>query len=256
MIPPEIIDHVLGFLQWDRITLKFCAQAHPTLSKLVERHIYVHLTVHNFASSHPGTYHSSDLFRLISQNPEISKSVRSFRMDLLIPSFFQPFYTDDNYEELALILPLLTQLEAVFLSASGAGGSCGWYDLRESFRIAFINCLQLPSLTDVKLSFLKNFPLSILDLSRSLKRLSLSGTFDYSSGSSQVYPSLDSLLLNGCLSMDAIISWLRSRSLLSLEYESDFRPLSRLLEVSADSLTTLKIHVPHECMFHSLRPIN
>jgi len=43
MLPPEIGDHILGFLQ-DSKALEACA---TTLAQLAERHRYAHITVQN-----------------------------------------------------------------------------------------------------------------------------------------------------------------------------------------------------------------
>jgi hypothetical protein len=158
-----------------------------------------------------------------------------------------------DYQDWEGILPALTQLEAVFLSANSP---VDWDDpILLSFRTAFTNCLRQPTLTDVKISNINAFPLSALSHSSSIKRVLLLGNFSHlPSTSSLVYPSLDSLVLYNCSSMDIVTSWAQSRSLRSLEFDSrDFRPLSPFLEVCANTLTTLKIRIPHECThFHIL----
>ena len=253
MLPPEIIDHVLSFLQWDRATLKACAQI-LRLSKLVERHLYAHLTVRNLHVNSwnrtSDAYYPSDLLKLTLDNPNIPKHVRSLRINLDVPQGWLSVAAP-KYHELELILPALTQLQAILLSSLS---SCiGWHDLRESFRTAFTNCLRLPTLTDVKVSNINAFPLSALDHCSSLKRLLLLGSFHYLPPvSSLPHLSLDSLVLHQCTSMETVTSWMESRSLHSLDFNGDFRLFSQLLEVCANTLTTLMVHVPHTCTLHSL----
>jgi hypothetical protein len=244
MFPPEVIDHVLSFLQRDRATLECCAQVHPSLSQLVERHLYAHITIQNFYKGNSDAYYPSDFLKRILDNPNIPKHVRSLRINLFV---FRGILSD-GYREFEMILPTLTQLQAIFLS-SGTGTPVVWSDLRESFRIALTNCLQLPTLTDVKVSNLKSFPLSALDHSSSLKGLLLSGDFaSVPSVPSLVYPSLDALILDHCSSMNIVTSFVKSRNLRSLDFmRGSFGFFSRLLEVCANTLTTLKIHVSHEC---------
>ncbi len=253
MLLPEIIDHVLSFLQWDHATLKVCAQVHPSISKVVERHLYAHLTVQNFTSwNESDAYCPSDLLKRILDNPNIANYIRSLRINLFV---FRGLLSGGilNYQELECILPALPQLQAILLS-SGTETPVGWNELRESFRTAFTDCLRLPTLTDVKVSNIKAFPLSALDSCRSLKRLFLLGNLSYlPSVSSISYQSLDSLVLYHCSSMEIVTSWAESHSLRSLDFIGDFRQFSRLLDVCANTLTTLKVRVPHDCAhIHSL----
>ena len=248
MLPPEIIDHVLSFLQWDRATLKACAQI-LRLSKLVERHLYAHLTVQNLNFTSwirtSDAYYPSDLLKLTLDNPNIPKHIRSLRINLFVSKGWLSAAAS-NYQELESILPALTQLQAILLSSTNS--SIRWHDLRESFRISFTNCLRLPTLTDVKVSNIDAFPLSALDHCSSLKRLLLLGSFRYlPSASSLPHPSLDSLVLHQCSSMETVTSWMESRSLHSLDFNGDFMLFSQLLEVCANTLTTLMVHVPHTC---------
>jgi len=118
MFPPEIIDHILSFLQWDHATLKVCAQVHPSISRLVERHLYAHLAVQNINYNREA-YLPLDLFKLILDNPNIAKHARSLRIVLFV--FSSPFSLVTRIhrlQELEPILPALTQLEASLLSCN------------------------------------------------------------------------------------------------------------------------------------------
>jgi hypothetical protein len=248
MFPPEIIDHILSFLQWERATLKVCARGHPSLEKLVERHLYAHLTVERSPSLISDDYEPSDLLKCIVDSPNIANHVRSLRI-----SVFR-----GDCQPLESILPMVTQLQAFSLS----GISVGWDDLPESFRTAITNCLRLPTLTNVNISNINSFPLSALDHSSSLKRLSLSGIFHRLASVSPpfYYPPLD-LILDDCssTSTEIITSWVESRNLHSLRSNGDLGQVSRLLEVCANTLTTLMVRIPDDCThitFHCLRPIN
>lgn len=147
IFPPEMIDHVLSFLQWDQATLKVCAEAHPSLSNLAERHLYRHLTIQDHTSWYSDGYCPHVLLKLIVDNPGVVKHVRSLRM-------FLTSYA--GYRALEPILSAVTQLQAILLSFS----SC-WDSIHESFRTSFTNCLQLPTLTDVKILQVDSFPLWI-----------------------------------------------------------------------------------------------
>jgi len=249
MFPPEIVDHILSFLQWDRAALSVCAKAHPSISKLVERHFYVHLSV----GDSPAYYYSpSDLLERTINNPNIAKYVRSLQISLSVTPWNSNFYWD-----MGLILHKVTQLQAIDLSSPHA--TFTWYHLCESFRTAFISCLKLPTLTDVQLSGINAFPLSVLNHSSSLKRLSLlRSSCDPHSVSPFVYSRLDSLVLHDCSStaVEKIITWAESSDLRSLEFLGDLRSFTRLLEVYANTLTDVKVLVPHDSKMQGIKDLH
>jgi len=220
-----------------------------------ERHLYAQLTIQNFPSQNPDAYRPPELHKLIHDNPNIAKYVRTLQINVQATQQYYSFIRAwplmaTGLQELDSILPMLTQLEGISLS-SGENKSTSWFYLPESFRTIFTNCLRLPTLTDVRISNIA-FPLSVLDSTRSLKSLSLSGDLNYHLSASPIaHPTLDTLILYNCSLLKNIAGWLSTRNLRSLDLKDDdnIGALPSLLKACSDTLTTLKVHVPYHCKY-------
>jgi hypothetical protein len=69
LLPPELIDHIFSFLRGDISALKACSEAHPSVSRLAERHLYADIWTF--------PHEDSDLLGQLSENPRLLEHPRA-----------------------------------------------------------------------------------------------------------------------------------------------------------------------------------
>jgi hypothetical protein len=240
MFPPEILDYIFSFLDGNLSSLKSCFDADPLFSYVVERHLYAHITVYNGHSDEPHTFHYSELSKFLSHNPHVGKYVRSLRIDVASG--------ERGWDiELASILPILQQLETITLDSQDRADLM-WGDLHESFQNAFIDCLT-PSLKDIHITGIKDFPLFVLDKCENLKRLSFQELF-YSTPWTEPYSPchrLEHLSIKSWYRSSWAFSGIKLPNLRSFVFQpvmsGDFRFLSSHLHAWSTTLTTLELEL-------------
>jgi hypothetical protein len=170
MIPLDIFDNILSFLQLDHDTLISCLKAHPLLSNLIKPHFFVHIGLCNFCpSSLPvNSFSHSKLYNILCTEPHIANYIRTLYIELRAPGDNQT--KAEAYHETSLILASIPLLHKIVLYQN-IENPLVWDDLDDSFNIALRKCLQLPTLKKVTVT-ISPFPLDILD-SHSLDELSL-----------------------------------------------------------------------------------
>ena len=187
-VPPEIIDHI--FRQLDPTTLATCSHANPYLSAFAEPHLYADIVVFDAgeteidAEDDRRTFLASDLHKLLIDSPQITKYVRKLEICL---------YTIAA-DRIAPILPMLLQLEVLFVTSVFYGY---WQQLSREFREAFTDRLSssFSILKEVSIIRLCNFPLSIYDNCKTVKRIGFYGQTNYEHDLEGIPPVLDSLSL-------------------------------------------------------------
>ena len=234
MVPVEILDYIFGLLDGDKSSLEACSKVNPSFAKIVERHLYAHLgIVSDFPLSFndPHAFSCSQLSKLLSENPQVVKYIRSLRLEMNRGS--------EGMMELTSILPMLSNLERIFLRS---WSPVSWPILDELFRKTFIDCLL--HLKGLFLDSIGDFPLSILDKCDNLKRLSL-----YNFYSDPVQQSLccrlEYLSVKYCRNFLSRLSGLNLRNLRSFVFspfaDRDFDQLQMLFQACSTSLTTLEL---------------
>jgi len=253
MLPFDIIDHILSFLQWDRAALTSCSEADPLLSRIAERHFYARITVEEqiAPSSDPYTFDQYQLYKRLHDNPRIAKYVRDLHLPVSPVSHMLciPDMSTKQEPTIHLILPMLPLLERIALACPSKYVS--WNHLPEKFQQAFMDCLRLPTIKELSLSDITDFPLSSFNRSQTLKKLELRGvmTFENPYPSSSLRPSFDSLSLYRCPPIAKILPWAKTQTLRSLEIgpETDLIELPLLLQVWGPSLTSLNLNMGYGC---------
>jgi len=260
LLPTDVVDHILSFLQSDITTLETCSRSHPTLSKLSERYIYAKVTLHNdkwIVIPDGLTEKISKFAKIIAKNPNIAKHVRNLKV-----------YVDDNVNSnkttatylnnVASMLPTFSRLKKITLSGFGRGSCMSWHTLPVTFCQAFQHLLRVQCIEDVSILYAHFLPLSLLNDCKTL-RLTLHFCLDiqYDKGfiEDQPYQPLEHLYIQYCYEeMEKIASWVQLRSLRSLrvtlDEQSEFKDfLPQLLAACSSTLIKLDLDIAHLCMF-------
>jgi len=171
VIPLDIIDNILSFLQLEHDSLISCLKAYPHLSNLVKPHFFLHIGLCNFCpSSQPVNFFShSKLYNILSTEPHIVNYIRTLCIELRGPENNET--RAEAYRETSLVLTSLPLLHKIVLYPN-IKKPLTWDDLDDSFNIALRKCLQLPTLKRVTV-VISPFPVDILDHFHSLDELSL-----------------------------------------------------------------------------------
>jgi hypothetical protein len=192
-LPFDILDHIFGLLKSDPKSLIACSKAHPLFIPIAERYRYYHVIVHTGSTDFPYSFKPIRLMKLISATPRIVNHVRIFQIEFNPSQFksyrrrlFKPFLGD-----IALLLPRFLHMECLMLSTKDYREL--WTELPHSFRTAVEGCLYLPTLEEVHVGHLEQFPLSILDNHTNINLFSLSTTPKIPEYSETIYPQLKSL---------------------------------------------------------------
>jgi hypothetical protein len=235
-LPFDILDHIFSFLITHPASLFACSEAHPVLSRMVEKYQYHRVTIDPESTC-------DHLTKLLSDKPRIRNYVRVLRIEgegYPLISILSPYSG-----QIAAILPLLSVLECIVLSI---GCMNTWQGcLPQVLREALEGCLRLPTLREFHINrYIDDFPVSMLSHAN-IDCFSLCGTPNVSDVADTTYPQLKSLSITGFYLPENHISfgaWAKPRitRLQSLKYDcSSDDTLLELLEICSDTLTTLDI---------------
>ncbi|KAF8962965.1 hypothetical protein BDZ97DRAFT_1822349 [Flammula alnicola] len=177
VLPVEILDHIFTFMRNDLPSLRACANVNQMFHDIVDKHFYHQVTLHNIQAS-DGQISPPQLSKLLVDSPHIAKYVRSLEIIIASPGILKWFMTRSlNDEEIAPILPLLAHLERISVTGRRSG-RIAWEKLHPTFQSSLIRSLCSRSVEQIVVNGVDNFPLSSLNHSTALKRLSLVGNFD------------------------------------------------------------------------------
>jgi len=172
-IPTELVDHILGFLHSDRDydTLETCSGIFP---QVIDRHLYSQITVfedkpETISNEYKGTYvvDPDDLSFILLRHPHIANYVRLIR--IVISKKF-PFRAGSFQVKVSSILPTLSRIESIALCASDLHS---WYLVDLKLCTAVQSSIRLPSIKEVDISNIDNFPLNVFRDCKNLRRLIL-----------------------------------------------------------------------------------
>jgi len=263
-LPAETLDHIFSFFHNDPATLRsihnVCSESethNSFLRGILDRHLYAHVVVTNFASTRQDLFHCSELFQYLSNNPHVSKYIRTLRIELEIPGQW--------YGPVSSILRMLpSTLKEIVLSnrtRSEANASTRkvstvlrWSDLHETFRAAFLNCLCSSNLTDASLHCVRGVPLSVFN-DCTMQKLSLRRVGVYSRPGAQCPPQTISLTIDQCDDLLTIRNWVQGGpNLRSLNFCSgdEYLYSEFLNKLYGESLTKIGLDFGMlcKCCFH------
>jgi len=256
-LPTEILNYILSYLQSDQAALKACIETHTRLSQLAERYLYADITLRT-DDLPTGNFGTSNLARLLSDKPHLIHHIRHLVIGvvgLIKQDVFQ------HAEKIAAILPLLSSLRKITLRHF----KYSWKELPDAFHRAFLECLHLPSMQDVRVSRVIDFPFMVV-LSgecKSITRLTVQNCsckrvtwgqphlkYDALYDRNRSAP-FKSLCLENCngIFLKIFLTWVEKRGLgfRSLEIFpwniSDFDALPRVISRSSNSLTSLDLDI-------------
>ena len=242
-LPTDIVDYILSFSQVS--ALESCAQSHPILSKLVERHLYSTIILHDEPLS-PHVHHLclriSQLTKRLSDNAHVANYVRN--LTIYVNSDLR-LVRPTNLEDILPIMPMFSQLRKVTFS-DYTGRGLSWQRLSMKFRSAFFNTLNQQPLKDVSIGHISGFPLSLLDNCETVRSLTLyrCSYVHHEGALHKPGPAtLESLSIRDCdkTSLRNIIAWVRTRRVRSLEFLQRFELFPQLLSGCVNSLTDLTL---------------
>lgn len=243
MLPLEILDHILSYLDTDHVALKTCLRAHPVFSDLVKRYLYVHIVVLNEPTVNSHSLKPAQLAKLLLTNVCVADHVRSLHMTVLTLG-------NNQWQEMGWILPKFRQLEGISLTVAAQGA---WSSVHKDVREAFMNCLRLPSTVEVSILRAHGFSLCAF-ADCGLKKLTLNENFNPSSRTLSL-PYLESLSIHkGWPCLSEFFSSANIPKLRSLDFRpyrpNDFGSLPQLLQHCSNTLTSLELDFGINCMYH------
>jgi len=225
VLPAEIIDHIFNFLQEDIRSLKACSKAHPLYSRCAERYLYADIEVRvNHVSA------VSKLYKQISNKPHILAYTRT--LEFCCRGFFATFNDSVVLSMIVtMVLPRMVNLVSLKLTEESCSDD-GYNDLLSAFE----TCLQQSAIEEICLEGFSDFPLSILDNGKHIKKLTLSDCTAGMEESISNTKSLGTLVIVGKHNLN-LVFWTtcRATSLTTLHWQLRGRVL-RLLDRAADGV--------------------
>ena len=237
----DLVDYILSFLQSDLVTLKTCAQSHPTLSKLSERYIYANVTLHDDLDTLDPLklegLRTSEFTQILAKRPDIANHVRGLSVRVISAwdsGEFEEFEaTSSHLNSVASLLPTLSGLTKLAIRGDYQSWlPFSWHTLPEAFHQAFLHFLHAQFMKDVFIYNAEFFPLSLLNNCRNVRAtldsceetrydsekstedmlLSCPGTFEH-------------LTIRHCspTCLKNIIGWMQIHSLRSLKFKGESR---------------------------------
>jgi len=249
-LPVEILDRIFYFLRDDIPALRSSADVNQNFANIVERHLYHHIVLGDSVSDMTAV----QLSRLLVVSPHIIAYVKSLRINLSARGLYHCLVTRSLKvgEEFALFLPRLPYLTTVCLYAKTGRGT-QWPNLHPKFQLSFVACIQSPTVVDVSISYVDHFPLSLLEDSPQLERLSLLGKFSRRKSPSKPNvvvpcPRLQDLTIE---TSHELVEWLHKIDIshicsltIWMDEQGDMEWLPGVLTKCSESLTYLELNSP------------
>lgn len=248
-LPVEILDQIFYFLRGDIPALRASADVDQSFADIVEKHLYYQITLGDFEMT------AAQLSKLLVVSPHIISYIKSLRIILSskssLPWLLKRSLKEEDYSP---ILPQLLHLTTLSLRAD-IERRATWPHLHLDFQSSFLACIRSPTLVDVSIRWVKDFPLPLLEESPQLKRLSLIGPFSTKRISSEqdvvmTYPHLQDLTIE--ISFE-LVEWLNRTNITQLRSlaiwllpGSTTDCIPGILTNSSKSLTYLELHSSYQ----------
>ena len=262
-LPNDLVDYILSFLQSDPVTLKKCAQSHPTLDQLSERYIYANITLCDDLDPSKDL-RSSEFTRILAKRPDIAKHVRSLTVRVSGNLGLEQDKTRlSHLDSAAFLLPALSGLTKLTIQERPEGWfHFSWQILPETFHQAFLHFIHAQGKKEVSICDVSFFPLSWLNNCKNV-RVTLEQCeetqYDRESTKDMLlsYPEpFEHLSVRYCSEtcLENTTAWLQTHNLRSLEYklgrggvEESRTFLPQALVACSNSLTNLCLDIDHYC---------
>jgi len=245
MLSADLFDYIFSFLQRDRATLNSCSAAHPFLSSLAERHLFVHIVIFigHYEGAIPEGFLVPYLFTCLSERPYLANHVRSITID----GRGHPKYSE-SFEKLSTILSLIQQANRLSFHNIPS------FTFPEIFHSALLNCLRTPHMKEFSLRHTNGFPMALLDGFKNLKRLELdSSRCNFTNCANTTPTSFECLSLSEVYNVHGVTSWAERRvnGLITLHAKAErfyFLDLSPIFNACLESLRSLSLGIGNMCM--------
>ncbi|KAF8065002.1 hypothetical protein FPV67DRAFT_164355 [Lyophyllum atratum] len=169
-LPQEIIDSIIGELADDRATLQACSIVSSSFCGTAQKCIFREITIN--LSTKAATYHKRPHEFLLS-TPHLALCVEY----LLLRVDSDPSYRNIPFLPSALRqIPLLHRINIVLGSAALAEvdfRQWSWTHLPQTLRSDILQLLQLPTIHDLSIHYIRGFPINELRYCPQLKTLDL-----------------------------------------------------------------------------------
>ena len=255
-IPDDIVDHILDFLRSDLYILNRCAQSHPRLSKLSERHIFANVILSDDFHLYRDSLilATSKFIKILSKRPIIAKHVRS--LSVHVSDIGQESWTE-HLCGVASLLPTLSGLNSFQLKSTN--GMSSWRKLPCMFYQPLLDFLHRQGKKEVSIFGVRYFPLSLLNISKDvtvkLDKCEYTQCDDESSTMDAYLEALEHFSIIRCSDkcLESILAWPRIHSLRSLEYKAGWSAeepvnfLPKMVVACSSSLTNFCLHFSYHC---------
>ncbi|KAF9526850.1 hypothetical protein CPB83DRAFT_895701 [Crepidotus variabilis] len=189
--PLEILDHILSLLKKDKTTLILCFKASPLLGAVAERYLYEHISLEMITKPL-----EQKLQAFLSSHPRASCYVKSITV----------LFPDSKISQHQAATKRLTET------------SISWSEIQGIQRETWLKIACLPTLKNLVLRGISDFPFVVLDRCRNLKQVDLLGDIEYKIESPEEAPVLSSAgdqrhltILNPCFAIRDVSGGLASR---------------------------------------------
>ena len=247
VLPTELIDLIFSFLSDDISALKACSKVrHSLFSKHAKRRLYKDIVIRKSDIR--------DLRKQISEDPSLLDYPRTLEIRT-------PITTSTQVHSIIQMIPRMPNLKSLTLQRTPYRD-----DQQEDFISMFGRCLQQSSINELFLSRFSDFPLSLLDNVKNIRKL----TLDDCSAKKEVMPGSESdpthrqptlplatLRISRYNAQD--IRFWADRQITSLTWlelcapkpNYDWTAIPVLLTACSSSLTTLHLDTRSHCMPYS-----
>ena len=168
VLPFDVIPLIIEAVGENKDTnlLKELALVSYSFHQICIKHLFATVELHD-ASSKKG------FVKLLKSRPDVVKYIRKLTYKIENNNCFQwPTFVNDDYL-LSPILPNLLRTIPHLNCLTINNSKSDWNTLDSSLTSAFLHLMHLPTMNHIDLSFIKNFPLSILSSSANLHRLDI-----------------------------------------------------------------------------------
>jgi len=176
MLPLETVNDIFSFLSSDFTTLKKC---HPLFPDIVERWLYASINLDNSGNAEESGGERSDngltidtlSFALVLlDKPHVADYVR--RVRIVLPAILC------GRMHASIVLSALSKITSITLCWGDPrlpSSEVSWTSLHKTFREVVASRLRLPSIKEVTLPRIPNFPISLFDDCKGIELLSVQG---------------------------------------------------------------------------------
>ena len=188
VLPLDVIDLIIDIIAEKKDTdlLKELALISHSFLQICNKHIFSTVELHSANPELDVASSKKGFIKLLKTRPNVVKYIRKLRYITEDDGFYEidedgqrPFPSSDNEDDLlSPVLPNLLRtiplLNCLKICAPKETLKSDWNKLNSSLSSAFLHLIHLPTMNHIDISFIVDFPLSILTSSVNLCRLDMS----------------------------------------------------------------------------------